>query len=565
MKKSTLGFFVAVALLAPISANAEVVFKDTFSAGGAIVWTSDGAADESASMNTDLSARQVGGSLGSSYLVEMAAAGTQTRTGGTEVFGSMTGPALLRVGASGSTALDLDTHFGSSVASTNWVLSYTSTQNGDGVGWVGFAVGNPADTPPGSAGTGLSFELFVDGSFTVWDGTTSTAGNTGLGSFHGVEYQIMATFDEPASTVEINYSNATHNISLGTYATGFSDASRFVELKTRRTSAAGAWDWRVDDLQVETVQGPLPPAPLPFLETFEVADGISSGPIDGQNGWVSSGGSADVQSGIFHPGSGSQALQMQSTEVSHDLTNDGSAVWLRFQTFCTGIPSATPAVPADTTLFFFVNPNLNLVVYSNTVPVELSVQVPTNAWVRFDVYCDYDDQYWDLSMDGINVAAGLPLYSTSNSLGSMILGNGSSDPVYVDQIDIADTEQTAGGLPDSDDDEIPDWWEQKNFGGVTSVVAGNTSGNAGLTYLETYIVGVSPFVYDPYVVSVVPDGNGLTWNPVESRWYSVYWAPTLTNGFTLLQGNIEYPQSEFIDSAHAGDDTGFYRLKVQVQ
>ncbi len=67
------------------------------------------------------------------------------------------------------------------------------------------------------------------------------------------------------------------------------------------------------------------------------------------------------------------------------------------------------------------------------------------------------------------------------------------------------------------------------------------------------------------MVWTVSGGNGLAWDPVESRWYSVYWTPSLTNGFTLLQGNIEYPQSEFIDSDHADDDAGFYRLKVQVQ
>ena len=45
MKKSTIGFFVVIALLATISANAKIVFNDTFSAGGAVVWTLAGAAD----------------------------------------------------------------------------------------------------------------------------------------------------------------------------------------------------------------------------------------------------------------------------------------------------------------------------------------------------------------------------------------------------------------------------------------------------------------------------------------------------------------------------------------
>ncbi len=303
---------------------------------------------------------------------------------------------------------------------------------------------------------------------------------------------------------------------------------------------------------------------LPFLETFEAADGVATGTIHGQNGWVLSGDTADVQTTVVQ--AGTQALQIQNAQVFHDLSSSNSALWLHFQARCEAAPTANPSVTdANTSLAFFVNTNLNLVVFSNTVPVELAVQMPTDDWTRFDIYCDYDDQYWDLSMDGVNVAAGLPLYSTNNQVGSMIIGNEGSSPVYIDQIDIADTEQTAGGLPDSDSDEIPDWWEQKYFGGPTSVVAGNVSGNDGLSYLDTYVAGVSPFTYDPFVVGLVPEGNGMTWNPVQSRLYSVYWTPSLTNAFALLEANIPYPQSVFIDTEHGGEPAGFYSLKVQVQ
>ena len=305
-------------------------------------------------------------------------------------------------------------------------------------------------------------------------------------------------------------------------------------------------------------------SPLPFLEIFEATDGVVIGSIHGQNGWVQVGGTANVQSTTVQ--SGSQALEIQNSQVVHDLSNSNSAVWLHFQVRCEEAPEANPNVTdANTSLAFFVNTNLNIVVYSNTVPVELSAQIQTHAWTRFNVYCDYDDLYWDLSMDGINIAAGLPLYSTNTQLGSMIVGNESSSSVYIDQIDIADTEQTAGGLPDSDGDEIPDWWEQKNFGGITSVVAGNTSGNDNLTYLQTYVAGVSPFVSDPFAVSLVPGGNGLSWTPVQSRRYSVYWTTNLVDGFTLVQSDILYPQSEYIDSDNSGEATGFYRLTVQVE
>ena len=304
-------------------------------------------------------------------------------------------------------------------------------------------------------------------------------------------------------------------------------------------------------------------SPLPFLETFETANGVTNGTIDGQNGWVLDGGTADVQSSVRH--TGSQALEIQNGRVALDLSSDGSALWLHFQARCTTAPSTNPTVTdANTTLAFFVNTNLNLVVYSNTVPVALSAQMPTNAWTRFDIYCDYDDLYWDLSMNGTNVAAGLPLYSTNNQVGTMLIGNEDSSPVYIDQINLADTEQTAEGLPDYDGDGIPDWWEQKYFLGITNVVAGNTSENTGLTYLQTYIAGVDPFYYDPFVVGPVSAGNGLSWDPIPSRLYSVYWSPSLTNGFTLLQPDIPYPQTEFVDLTHSNEPSGFYRLDVRL-
>lgn len=300
---------------------------------------------------------------------------------------------------------------------------------------------------------------------------------------------------------------------------------------------------------------------LPFVEGFDIADGITNGTIHGQHGWVLESGTAEVQTAVSQ--GGTQALEIQNGQVSHDLSSDGSAVWIHFQARCTAAPATVPTVSSEnTSLAFFVNPDLNLVVYSNSIPVVLNTQMPLNQWTRFDVYCDYDGQHWDLAMNGTNVAAGLPLYSTNSSVGMLVIGNDSSSSAYVDEITVVDTEPTAE-VPDSDSDGIPDWWEQKNFGGVTSVSAGAVSGNAGLTYLQTYIAALSPTTFDPFVVSPVATGKGLAWSPAPSRLYSVYWTPSLTNAFTWLQ-DLPYPESEFIDLIHGEQAAGFYQLNVQV-
>jgi hypothetical protein len=72
-------------------------------------------------------------------------------------------------------------------------------------------------------------------------------------------------------------------------------------------------------------------------------------------------------------------------------------------------------------------------------------------------------------------------------------------------------------------------------------------------------------VYDPFDVSLVPAGNGLRWNPVQSRRYSIYSTTNLVDGFTLLQGDLLYPQNEYIDTGNNGDPARFYRLKVEVE
>ena len=320
----------------------------------------------------------------------------------------------------------------------------------------------------------------------------------------------------------------------------------------------------IDSLQVETFSVPDSGyvSLFPFPETFEVVDGVSLGAINGQNGWVATGGTSDVQSAVVQ--AGTQALQIQDAEASRRLSNDGSALWLHFQARCASAPDTAPAsFDENTCLAFFVNTNLNLVVYSNTVPVELDSQMPLDEWVRFDIYCDYDDMYWDLSMNGLNVAAGLPLYSDQDPGGKVFIGSESVSSIYVDEIDIAEMEQV-GEVPDSDSDGIPDWWEQKYLGGVTNAAPDALSGNEGLTYLQAYIAGVDPATFDPWVVSLLSGGNSLGWNPVPGRLYSVYWTFSLTNEFSLLQDNLYYPQAEFIDSEHDGDTTGFYRVKVRV-
>lgn len=298
-----------------------------------------------------------------------------------------------------------------------------------------------------------------------------------------------------------------------------------------------------------------------LLENFEEADGIAGGSLAGQNGWAISGGSATVQSTVVQDGA--QALEMGEATIAHELASGQSNLWIRFQARISAPPDSTPALPpGNTSLAFFVGANQHLFAYSNAVPVDLGVPMPLNEWTRFDVYCDYEAQVWNLSMDGITIGAALPLYSTNTAIDSVQIANHSASATYFDRIEITDHEQ-ASGAPDSNLDGVPDWWEIKHFGAIGIIDASGPCGNDGLTYHESYIAGVSPFVYDPFIAEQVAP-NSLRWIAQPGRLYSIQWAPSLSESFVTI-ATVSWPNQEYTDGVYGNDLAGFYRLKVGMQ
>ncbi len=297
-----------------------------------------------------------------------------------------------------------------------------------------------------------------------------------------------------------------------------------------------------------------------LFENFEPGNGVSAGSLDGQNGWSVDSGSGEVQTSVVQEGV--QALEIANGRVSKELSPEGSELWMHFQARITEAPQALPEFdPSGTLAVFYVNTNLNLVVLSNGVPVELAVQMPINTWTRFDVYCDSAAGIWNLAMDGNNVASGLPVMS-SNPAEQVMVSSRSMGSSYLDRLDIADTEQV-GEVPDSDADGVPDWWEQKYFGGATACMADAPSGNGNLTYEETYVAVVDPFSYDPLELTMGHIGE-LAWTAKESRLHDVEWTPSLDSNFVMIASDIPWPEDRYFDTAHTNDLSGFYRIKIHL-
>lgn len=320
------------------------------------------------------------------------------------------------------------------------------------------------------------------------------------------------------------------------------------------------WLNRVPLAAMLVVSRSLFAAALPFDEDFE---SLAAGSVNNQNGWAVQRGEAIVQSGSVQ--SGTQALEVPVGSVSRALSvNEGNnSCWLTFHSRYSDVPDQEPSAPArNTSISFFVNANQNLVVYSNRTPVVLNVRIASNAWTRFDVYCDYDAMTWNLGVNETNVAAGLPLYST-NALSSLLIENNGGSSLYVDDIAMDDEEPTARVI-DSDGDGMPDWWEQMHFSGVTNAVPSDDPDHDGKSNMEEYIAVLNPHLADWFDVAM--DSNRrLYWTAHPSRSYSVYWSEDLTEGFTLLQANVPWSPDGFEDALHDTWTNGFYQLRVGLE
>lgn len=310
-----------------------------------------------------------------------------------------------------------------------------------------------------------------------------------------------------------------------------------------------------------TCQVLLSSAETLLLEKFEKADGINSGSIAGQNGWFLSKGEANAQASLAQEGV--QSLEMTEATVMHDISVSNRNVWLRFQARISGAPQTIPSVSEpNSCIAFYVGTNLNIVAYSNNIPVDLGIAMPVDVWMRFDVYCNLDEKVWNLSMDGTTIGAALSFYSDSAEIKTFRLSSTATSPAYFDHIDMSDHEQAAGA-PDSDGDGAPDWWELEHFDGITACIAANPSPNTGMTYLETYIANVDPHSYDPVLAGQLAP-NHLYWVAHQSRLHVVEWTPTLASNFVVI-ASLPYPINEYLDAGHQGEATGFYRLQIGIE
>ena len=104
---------------------------------------------------------------------------------------------------------------------------------------------------------------------------------------------------------------------------------------------------------------------------------------------------------------------------------------------------------------------------------------------------------------------------------------------------------------------MPDWWEQKYFGGITAGDSVAMAPNGTHSYLETYIAGLG--LEERFEIEM---DSALSWSGQQGRKYSVYMSTNLIDGFTEVQTNIPWSLAEF--PIPETNSTAFFQVAVEL-
>jgi hypothetical protein len=119
--------------------------------------------------------------------------------------------------------------------------------------------------------------------------------------------------------------------------------------------------------------------------------------------------------------------------------------------------------------------------------------------------------------------------------------------------------------PDADSDGMPDAWEIEHFGNTHQLASGHGDADIFTNY-EEYIAGTDPADETSYfaITNAHVGSFIIQWPSIAERYYSVLWSSNLTAGFTALTNQLEHPQNSYTDTVHNAEESGFYKVDVQL-
>ena len=161
-------------------------------------------------------------------------------------------------------------------------------------------------------------------------------------------------------------------------------------------------------------------------------------------------------------------------------------------------------------------------------------------------------------------------YRSSGATGSYVRAEiaGLGGTTYTNPFGFSSVDAVA----DTDDDELPDWWELAYFGSLTSAVA-TARTPSGMTVIEHYIAGSDPHDSDAGfrivhfdICETEPSRMRLRWPSAAGRVYVIKHALELTDTFTPVAGAEALvavpPYNEY--DVDVSEPRGLYRIDVRL-
>ncbi len=170
---------------------------------------------------------------------------------------------------------------------------------------------------------------------------------------------------------------------------------------------------------------------IPFIETFEA---LELGSLHDQRSWIAQ--DVVVQNEISL-GTGNQAAKVDQDQgfLQRVFRDERTEVWTELHVLVEPMAAGNTPIPMeDATVFFYVGPDYEVMLYDAKALVSTGVTVAEDAWVRFTVYSDYDASTWDLYVDGVRIGT-FSFYDTQLTSYTILEVKGGAG-TYVDDIAI---------------------------------------------------------------------------------------------------------------------------------
>jgi hypothetical protein len=121
---------------------------------------------------------------------------------------------------------------------------------------------------------------------------------------------------------------------------------------------------------------------------------------------------------------------------------------------------------------------------------------------------------------------------------------------------------------DGDADGMHDAWETTHFGSTEAALPDEDGDGDGLANSGEFVAGTLPGDASSFFsvgrIDKLDSGNGcrITWTAVPGRRYSVQWTVDLKNPFVTIADDLT--TGSHVDTLHSSANTGFYRIRVEM-